>query len=253
MRIHTLGLITATLITTIFLSACQTSSSSRSKQWDYGSSRSKTAESAPRPLGDIYADKAGAAAARTGVDLSAPTPPQTPIATTANLPSVKVALLAPLSGKHAKLGQSMLNASQIALFDVGHTNYQLIPLDTRGTPDGARQAAQEASKEGAQLILGPLFAESVRAAKPIAAQSRINMLAFSTDWTLAGANTFIMGFLPFDQVERLTKYVATNNMNRVGVIAPNDNYGRVVTNAFNSLASRYGLQTITSQNFNPRS
>ena len=253
MRIHTLGLITATLITTILLSACQTSSgSSRSKQWDYGSSRSKTAESAPRPLGDIYGENTGAAAARTGVDLSAPTPPQPPIATT-DLPNVKVALLAPLSGKHAKLGQSMLNASQIALFDVGHTNYQLIPLDTRGTPDGARQAAQEASKEGAQLILGPLFAESVRAAKPIAAQSRINMLAFSTDWTLAGANTFIMGFLPFDQIERLTKYVATNNMNRVGVIASNDNYGRVVTNAFNSLASRYGLQTITAQNFNPRS
>ena len=253
MRIHTLGLITATLITTILLSACQTSSgSSRSKQWDYGSSRSKTAESAPRPLGDIYGENTGAAAARTGVDLSAPTPPQPPIATT-DLPNVKVALLAPLSGKHAKLGQSMLNASQIALFDVGHTNYQLIPLDTRGTPDGARQAAQEASKEGAQLILGPLFAESVRAAKPIAAQSRINMLAFSTDWTLAGANTFIMGFLPFDQIERLTKYVATNNTNRVGVIASNDNYGRVVTNAFNSLASRYGLQTITAQNFNPRS
>lgn len=254
MRINKFNILTITLASTLFLTACQTGSGqSRSKQWDYGSSRSKSAESAPRPLGDIYAGNTDAASARTGVDLSAPIPPQTPVATTANLPTVKVALLAPLSGKHAKLGQSMLNAAQIALFDVGHSNYQLIPKDTRGTPDGARKATQEATKEGAQLILGPLFAESVRAAKPIAAQSRVNMLAFSTDWTLAGANTFIMGFLPFDQVQRLTKYAAASNLNRIGMIAPNDNYGRVVTNAFNNVAPKYGLQTITSQNFNPRS
>lgn len=254
MHINKLAPLTLILAATSLLAACQTGGGHpRSKQWDYGSSRSQTAEAAPRPLGDIYAENTNAAAARTGVDLNPPVVPQSPVATTANLPTVKVALLAPLSGKHAKLGQSMLNAAQIALFDIGHSNYQLIPKDTRGTPDGARSATQEATKEGAQLILGPLFAESVRAAKPIAAQSRINMLAFSTDWTLAGANTFIMGFLPFDQVERLTKYVATNNMKRVGIMASNDNYGRAVTNAFNNLAGRYGLQTVTSQNFNPRS
>jgi len=213
----------------------------KKSQWDYDKTptptTTTTAATQPAPV----------------VKPQTPKPAPTPSRTSANLPVVKVALLAPLSGKHAKLGQSMLNAAQIALFDTGHNNYQLIPKDTRGNAQTAQKAAQDALKEGAELIIGPVFAESVRAVKPIASASRVNILAFSTDWSLAGDNTFIMGFLPFDQVERLTRYVATKDIGRIGVLAPNDNYGRVVMNAYKNASSRYGLQTTASQTFNPRS
>lgn len=249
MHMNKLGIITLALLTITLLNACTGSGYKRNSQWDYGSKSTKAAQMPPSPINSTDPN-----AVRNDANLeSAPTAPRAPVQATSNLPAVKVALLAPLSGKHAKLGQAMLNAAQLALFDIGHSNFQLVPKDTSGTPNGARAAVKEAINEDAQLILGPLFAESVRAAKPIASNARINMLAFSTDWTLAGSNTFIMGFLPFDQVERLTKYVAANNYNRIGIIAPNDNYGRVVTNAFNNIAPRYGLQTVTSQNFNPRS
>lgn len=236
------------------LTACQTGNGYGHKsQWEYGTRQAKTAEQSPRPLGEIYRENAQSAANRTGVDMNALPSQQQVAASTENLPTVKVALLVPLSGKHAKLGQAMLNAAQIALFDIGHSNYQLIPKDTRGTPDGARDAANSAISEDVELILGPVFAESVRAVKPVAASARINILAFSTDWTLAGNNAFIMGFLPFDQIERLTKYVASRHVNNIGVIAPNNNYGRVVMKAYKNLASRHGIQTRKEQTFNPKS
>ena len=53
------------------------------------------------------------------------------------LPAEKVALLVPLSGKHAGLGKALLNAAQMALFDVGYTNFELLPGDTKGTAEGA--------------------------------------------------------------------------------------------------------------------
>ena len=170
-----------------------------------------------------------------------------------NLPPVKVGILLPLSGQHEKIGQAMLNAAQIALFDIGHSSFELVPRDTRGTEEGAREAAREALNEGAQLILGPVFASSVRAAKPITQRANVNMIGFSTDWTLAGGNTFILGFLPFDQVERVTAYASKQGIKRVGVITPNTDYGRIVQSTFSTMSPRYGIGTTQSATFSPHS
>ncbi len=161
----------------------------------------------------------------------------------AELPPVKVALLVPLSGKNASLGQAMLNAAQMALFDVGYTNFELMPRDTKGTAEGAASAAYDAAQNGAQLILGPVFADEVRAAKPAARTASLNMIAFSTNWELADERTFVMGFLPFDQVERITNYAASQNVKRIGVIAPANEYGRTVIPAYQTVASRAGILT----------
>ena len=156
-------------------------------------------------------------------------------------PSVKVALLVPLSGKNAELGQAMLQSAQLALFDMEYDKIELVPQDTKGTADGARTAAQLAIADGAQLILGPIFAAEARAVAPIAQQRNINVVTFSTDWTLAQGNVFVMGFLPFTQVERIAQYAASQQLKRVGIIAPETEYGNVVVSAWNVHASRSGM------------
>ena len=145
----------------------------------------------------------------------------------------------------------MLKAAQIALFDLGAQNFELLPLDTQGTAQGAQSAAQQAIQGNATLILGPLFANSVRAVKSATANTNINIVAFSTDWTLAGGNTFIMGFLPFDQVDRLTSYIASQNIQSVGLITPQSSYGSAVKTAFDRLAPQYGIQTTERLEFDP--
>ena len=159
------------------------------------------------------------------------------------LPPVKVGLLVPLSGPHADLGEALLQAAQLALFDSRYDSLELVPRDTKGTAQGARQAAEDAVNAGAQIILGPLFADSVRAARPVASRRNISMVAFSTDWTLAGGNTYIMGFLPFAQVQRIATYARQQGLNRIAILAPNDNYGNAVISAYNSLAYRGSLPT----------
>ncbi|PZQ47703.1 MAG: penicillin-binding protein activator [Micavibrio aeruginosavorus] len=154
--------------------------------------------------------------------------------------TVKVAILLPLSGANANVGQSMLQAAQLAVFDMGYDNFELMPQDTQGTASGASAAAAAALQSGAQLILGPLFAEEVRAVKSVAG-GRVNVIAFSTDWTLAGGNTYVMGFLPFGQVERIVDYAAAKGIKRAAVVSGADEYGTTVSRNFESEAADAGI------------
>lgn len=166
------------------------------------------------------------------------------------LAPVKVAILLPLSGQHERLGAAMLNAAQIALFDLGYNNFTLLPKDTRGTPDGAATATREALSEGSSIILGPVFSGSVRAAQRLTNTANVPMIAFSTDWTLANRRTFLIGFLPFDQVQRVTSYAVSQGLSRHGILAPSNTYGDGVISAYEATAPNIGIHNYRTERFN---
>ena len=74
--------------------------------------------------------------------------PQKPTVNSQN--AARVALLVPLTGpgKIGEIGAALKQAGELAIFDAGGAEVVLIPLDTKGTPEGARAAAQQAVQEG---------------------------------------------------------------------------------------------------------
>jgi ABC-type branched-subunit amino acid transport system substrate-binding protein len=158
--------------------------------------------------------------------------PVSPVATEAVPPAVHqkiiVSILLPLSGAKSGLGQSMLKAAQMALFDIGSANFELVPRDTKSTRDGTIAAAQAALDAHSALILGPIFADDLKAIKPIVNPTHTPIIAFTTDWTLAGDNTYIMGFLPFTQVMRVVKFAQEHGYSKLAVYAPQTEYSDVV-------------------------
>jgi branched-chain amino acid transport system substrate-binding protein len=155
--------------------------------------------------------------------------------------AAKVALLLPLSGKGSDTGQAMLNASQLAIFDLGAETFELIPRDTMGTPDGARAAAQAAMNEGAQLILGPVFAADAKAVTPMALQKGLGVVSFSTDSSVAGGTSFVIGFLPQTQIRQVIDYAAAQGMPRIAIIAPQDAFGDIATSTFDTYIRQRNL------------
>lgn len=155
-----------------------------------------------------------------------------------DLPPVKIGLLVPLSGAQANLGQAMLNAAQLALFDVGTSNITIIPGDTG---KGAASAANDVLSEGAQIILGPLFAPDVKAVSPIARSRNVSVIAFSTDWTAATDNTYIMGFLPFGQVARVVDFAAKRGARNFAALIPQTPYGVVVNGSLKNELQQQNL------------
>lgn len=177
-----------------------------------------------------------------------PTPKVAPKKADPQRPEIaKVALLVPMSGPHARLGKAMLNAAELAVQEVAGKDFVLLPKDTRGTPGGAAAAAEEALNEGATLILGPLLSSSVSAVKPIAGQRGVNMLAFSSDSSVAAPGAFVMGFLPSEQVDRVLRYsiVEKGNM-RVGIFAPDNAYGQLVARETQAAAARHGAAVVAT-------
>ena len=155
---------------------------------------------------------------------------------------VRVGMLVPLTGQSAPVGMALLNAAQMALFDVGDERFVLQAYDTKGTPEGAVDAATLALNHGAQLLLGPLFSAEVRAVAPQAAAAGVNMVVFSTDPVIAGPNVFVMGFLVQEQVRQIVAYANAQGLKRFAVLAPDSPYGQSVVEAMKDLVPKHGAQ-----------
>ena len=180
-----------------------------------------------------------------------PPGPQSPPTAAAAGPA-KVALLVPLSGANAELGQALLDAAQLALFESGADRLILVPRDTGGNAAGAAGAARAVIGDGARLILGPLLAPEVEAVKPIAQEAHINVIAFSTVTNLAGGNTYLMGFLPRQEVGREVGYARERGLARFAALAPNSPYGHLMADALREVASGSGASVTKVEFFDPR-
>src|SRR5947209_6665257 len=182
-----------------------------------------------------------------------PLPPGSPSSpATAAAGPAKVALLVPLSGANAELGQALLDAAQLALFESGGDRLILVPRDTGGNAAGAAGAARAVIGDGARLILGPLLAPEVEAVKAIAQEAHINVIAFSTVTSLAGGNIYLMGFLPRQEVVREVGYARERGLAHFAALAPNSPYGHLMADALREAASGSGGSVAKVEFFDPR-
>lgn len=154
----------------------------------------------------------------------------------------KIAVLLPLAGvgPSAAVAKSLKQAGEMALFERDNPNVRLMVKDDGGTPEGARAAAEQAVRDGAEIILGPLFARSVTAAAPVAQKANIPVLAFSNDTRVAGNGVYLMSFLPGPEIERIVGYAASRGKRRFAALIPADAYGDTIEPAFRTAVSQNG-------------
>lgn len=175
-----------------------------------------------------------ACAKQTKPVLATPPPPVVApgAVTTAPLPEAqqnRVALLVPLTGSNAPVGQSIANAANMALLDVGDKRINLRIYDTA---TGAEAAAARALSEGAGLFLGPLLAGDVRAVQAVAATRGVPVISFSNDSGLAGGGVFIMGFQPAQSIARTVSYARSRGIESFAALVPMGVYGQRAQTAF---------------------
>lgn len=161
---------------------------------------------------------------------------------------IKVGILLPLSGDSAALGNAMLDAATLALYDeymsVPSSQIKsqiiLIPRDTGNSANSAAKAAEELIKDGATFIVGPLFAQAVTAMKPIVKAANVPVISFSNNRNVAEPNIYTFGYLPEQQISRIAEYAYLHGFQRVGLLAPNDAYGQKVRDELSSNYSQKG-------------
>jgi branched-chain amino acid transport system substrate-binding protein len=158
--------------------------------------------------------------------------------------TVKVALLLPISasGSTPAVAKALKQAAELALFDFDNPNVSLIPKDTKGTAEGARLAAESALQDGAELIIGPLFAQEVSGAAPVARQGGVPMIAFSSDEKVAGGGVYLLSFLAGRDVPRIVSFALSRGKRNFAELIPQSAYGRIAETAFARAVSAGGGQ-----------
>jgi ABC-type branched-subunit amino acid transport system substrate-binding protein len=176
-------------------------------------------------------------------------PPQQPQAVGTG--QVKIGLILPLSasGNAGVAAQSMRNAGEMALAEFQNPNIQLLIKDDGGSPQGAAQGTQQALAEGAEIILGPLFAGSVPAAAQLTRTRGTSVIAFSTDSSVAGRGVFLLSFLPESDINRIVDYSAGIGKRSFAAMVPDNAYGNVVEAAFKQAVGRKNGRVVAFEKY----
>jgi branched-chain amino acid transport system substrate-binding protein len=164
---------------------------------------------------------------------------------------VRVGLVLPLSaqGNAGVAALSMKNAAEMALAEFKSPNVQLLVKDDGGTPQGAQAAAQQAISEGAEIIVGPLFAQSVSAVGQVARARNIPVIAFSTDASVAARGVYLLSFLPESDVRRIVEFAISRGKRSFAALLPDNAYGTVVEAAFQQEVSRRGGRVLALEKY----
>jgi branched-chain amino acid transport system substrate-binding protein len=181
---------------------------------------------------------------------SSPGAPQQPT-TNIGEGKVKAGLILPLSasGNAAVAAQSMRNAAEMALTEFNNPDLQLLVKDDGGSAAGAQQAAQQALDEGAEIILGPLFALTVGPVGRAARARGVPVIAFSTDTNVAARGVYLLSFLPEADVERIIGYAASQGRRSFAALVPDNAYGSVAEAAFKQAVGRVGGRVIALERY----
>lgn len=158
--------------------------------------------------------------------------------------AVRVALLVPASSPEggAILAQSLENAARLAARDLQGVAVDLRVYDTAGQPGRAAEVAQRAADQGAQVILGPVFAEAANAAGVTVADDGLNVLAFSNNTDIAGGNVFVLGNTFQNTANRLTRFAARRGAGNIFIVNARDPAERIGAQAIRQAIANSGAR-----------
>ena len=174
----------------------------------------------------------------------------------------RIAVLLPFSSTNAevkKQSDGIFNAIQMALFQVGATDVVLLRRDaTSADPQVIAGIAEDAVRDGALAVIGPVFAQQVAPVAAEAAQVRAPVFAFSTDAAAIGQGAYLVSLTPYSEVERIVDWATRDGVTRFAMLGPNNANSKNIETALREAAARRGATVVgveyyTAGNSSPQS
>ncbi len=166
---------------------------------------------------------------------------------------VKIALFLPFSGKNKELGNHLFNAATLSLFDNDlNNNIELVLIDSGESPQEAAKAIKEVVKQDIKVIVGPVFSNSVEAIEKDIKDNNIIAISLSNNAKLINKTNnkggiFLAGIMPEAQVEEIVTFSIEQNKKTFAIIAPNNQYGLIMTDLMKKTVKRKDGEFIISE------
>ena len=140
---------------------------------------------------------------------------------------INIGLMLPLTGPHYSIGQSLLNASQLALYTSKNSNINFIVKDV-GETKNLTKSFYELVNDDVELIVGPVFSEKLKVLNPMSRDENVKLISFSNNIDITSKNLSAFGLSPEDEIEKLFRYCDSKNFKRIKVILPENTYGNKI-------------------------
>jgi len=165
--------------------------------------------------------------------------------------AIKIGLIVPLTQASggSVVGAALRNAAQLAYIESGVNDVTIVVKDDGSTPAGAAQAAQAAIGDGAEILIGPVFAAGVKEAGRVARAAGKPIIAFSTDTSAAAKGVYLLSFLVENDVERIIDFAAQKGRKSIAALIPENEYGTIALAQFQQSAANHGLRVVAAERY----
>ena len=134
---------------------------------------------------------------------------------------LKIGVLLPLTGEFQDIGESFLKAIQLALYDISDENIKIYPKDSKGNALDAYQSAKELEEEGIEIVIGPIFYESLEKLGEI---NNITFISLTNKNNKIPKNTIAFGINIDSQINVLKKYFDKIEVSKTLLLSPNSKF-----------------------------
>ncbi len=162
-----------------------------------------------------------------------------------NNKSLKVGLLAPLSGPYSEIGSSLLYSLQLALEEIDDENVIIVPKDSGfNNKEKLNTAINELKSSGVKIIIGPAAYEEFDQVK------KYNDLIFISPSNINpefSNNIISIGVSLESQLFALTEFIKRQKKTKTVIMYPNNDYLELVEKKLESL----NLKNIKTFTYSP--
>ena len=134
---------------------------------------------------------------------------------------VRIGLLVPLSGDNAKIGKQIVKAARLALKDINSDKIEIFIKDTQSDPNKTLRSAIELEQIGVNLVIGPVFYESLTYLDEVRG---ITFLSFTNKTLDLPKNVISTGINSTSQLNTIKKFIKLNKIEKSIILIPNSNY-----------------------------
>ena len=169
--------------------------------------------------------------------------------------TIKVGVMLPLSGDHSEIGNLILNAIEMAVFQTDENKLELHIKDTEAKSNKAKKVLSELIGEGVEVIIGPLFSKSLEAIQSEVVRSNINIFALTNNINLRNKGIWIFGVDPQAQTEKVLQYALEKGSKNIAALLPQNAYGLLLFDTITSFtqANLMKIENIEFYNFSVES
>ena len=134
---------------------------------------------------------------------------------------IKIGLLVPLSGKDAYIGQSIIKATQLAINKINNSSIEILPKDTKSSPETTLRATKELEQLGVKIVIGPVFNDSLMYLDEF---KDITFISLTNKIIGNKKNIISAGINASSQLRTIKKFLELNEINKTILLIPDVDY-----------------------------